>query len=65
MRDTQRGADTQAEGEAGSMQGARHGTRSRVLRVTPVRKADAEPLSRPGIPQFGFNLEEPVHVGKT
>ena len=28
MRDTQRKAETQAEGEAGSMQGARCGTRS-------------------------------------
>ena len=28
MRDTHREAETQAEGEAGSMQGARHGTRS-------------------------------------
>ena len=30
MRDTERegGAETQAEGEGGSMQGARHGTRS-------------------------------------
>ena len=26
MRDRDRGAETQAEGEAGSMQGARHGT---------------------------------------
>ena len=26
MRDTEREAETQAEGEAGSMQGARHGT---------------------------------------
>ena len=29
MRDRERGAETQAEGEAGSMQGARHGTLSR------------------------------------
>ena len=28
MRDTHREAETQAEGEAGSLQGARHGTRS-------------------------------------
>ena len=28
-------AETQAEGEAGSMQGARHGNRSRASRVMP------------------------------
>ena len=30
-----RGAEAQAEGEAGSMQGAQRGTLSRVLRTTP------------------------------
>ena len=35
MKDTQREAETQIEGEAGSMQGARHGTRSWVSRITP------------------------------
>ncbi|CAK7306224.1 hypothetical protein VULLAG_LOCUS12398 [Vulpes lagopus] len=34
MRNTERGRD-QAEGEAGSMQGARRGTQSRASRVTP------------------------------
>ena len=33
--DTEREAETQAEGEAGSLQGVRHGTRSRVSRITP------------------------------
>ena len=37
MRDTEREAETQAEGEAGSMQEARRGTRSRVSRITPRR----------------------------
>ena len=35
MRDTEREAETQAEVEAGSMQRARRGTRSRVSRITP------------------------------
>ena len=35
MRDTEREAETQAEREAGSMQGARCGTQSRVSRITP------------------------------
>ena len=34
MRDTERVAETQAEGEAGSMQGAGHGTQSWVTRIT-------------------------------
>ena len=35
MIDIEREAETQAEGEAGSMQGARRGTRSRVSGVRP------------------------------
>ena len=34
MRETEREAETQVEGEARSMQGARRGTRSRVSRIT-------------------------------
>ena len=34
MRDTEREAETQAEGEAGSMQGAQYGTRSQDPGVT-------------------------------
>ena len=48
MRDTQREAETQAEGEADSMQGAQCGTRSR----DPVLKTDAQPLSHPGAPKL-------------
>ena len=47
MRDTQREAETQAEGEAGSMQGVRCGTRSQDSRITPW----AEP---PGLPYCGI-----------
>ena len=41
-------AETQAEGEAGSMQGARHGTRSPASRIMPWAEGGAKPLSHPG-----------------
>ena len=44
-------AETQAEGKAGSMQGARHGTRSRTPESCPGLKANAPPLSHPGVPE--------------
>ena len=50
MRDTEREAETQAEGEAGSLQGAQCGTRSQDLGSRPEPKADAQPLSHPGAP---------------
>ena len=42
-------AETQAEGEAGSVQGARYGTRSWLPGSRPGPRADAKPLSHPGI----------------
>ena len=45
-------AETQAEGEAGSMQGNWCGTRSGVSRVTPWAKGAAKPLSHPGCPSI-------------
>ena len=54
MRDTQREAETQAEGEAGSMQGARRGTRSRVSRIRPWAESSAKLLSHPGCPPSQF-----------
>ena len=45
MRDTQRETETQAEGEAGSLQGARCGTQSRIR--AEGRRPTAEP---PGWP---------------
>ena len=54
MRDTEREAETRAEGEAVSMQGAQCGTRSQNSRITPWAKADAPLLSHPGI--TGKNL---------
>ena len=52
MRDTQREAGTQAEGEAGSMQGAQRGTRSQVSRIRPWDEGSAKLLSHPGCPKF-------------
>ena len=49
-----REAETQAEGEAGSMQGARRGTRSRVSRIRPWAAGGAKPLSHPGCPLPGL-----------
>ena len=54
MRDTETGAETQAEGEAGSMQGARRGTRSPVSRIRPWAEGGAKPLSHPGCPKEEF-----------
>ena len=43
-------AETQAEGEAGSMQGACRGTGCPVSRITPWPAGGAKPLSHPGVP---------------
>ena len=50
----EREAQTQAEGEAGSMQGARRGTRSWVSRITPWAKGGAKLLSHPSCPEGIF-----------
>ena len=50
MRD--REAETQAEGEAGSMQGARHGTLPWVSRITPWAEGGAKPLSHLAAPSL-------------
>ena len=50
MRDTE--AETQAEGEAGSLWGARSGTWSQDPGIWPELEADAQPLSHPGAPQI-------------
>ena len=54
MRDThtEREAETQAEEEAGSMQGARRGTRSQVSRITPQASGCAKPLRHWGCPKL-------------
>ena len=52
MREIQkeREAETLAEGEAGSTQGARHETRSQVSRIRPWAEGGAKLLSHPGCP---------------
>ena len=50
MRKRETETETQAEGEAGSMQGARHGTWSQVPRIMPWAGGGAEPLSHLGCP---------------
>ena len=63
MRDREREAETQAEGEAGSTQGAPCGTRSQVSRVRLQAEGCAKPLGRRGCPQKDF-LKEKVRVMK-
>ena len=52
MRDTERVVETQAEGEAGSSRGVRCVTLSPDPRSCPEPKADAQPLSHPGVPNY-------------
>ena len=56
MRDTERErmAETQAEGEAGSMQEARHGIWSWVSRIMPWAEGDPKPAEPPGLPSSFF-----------
>ena len=49
MRDSQKEAATQAEGEAGSLWGADVGLNPRTPGSRPEPKADAQPLSHPGV----------------
>ena len=51
MRDTQGKAETEAEGEAGSLRGAQRRTPSQEPGITPEPKAAAQLLSHPGVPQ--------------
>ena len=59
-RERERGRETQAEGEAGSMQGAQRGTRSWVSRIRPwAEGGGAKPLSQRGWPLLDlFNLSD-------
>uniref|UniRef100_A0A8I3PXY9 KRR-R motif-containing protein 1 n=1 Tax=Canis lupus familiaris TaxID=9615 RepID=A0A8I3PXY9_CANLF len=50
----ERGAERQAEGEAGSTQGARHGTPSWDSRITPWAEGGTKLLSHPGIPHISI-----------
>ena len=53
MRHTHTEAKTQAEGEAGSMQGPDVGLDPGTLGSHLELKADTQPLSHPGIPSLG------------
>ena len=53
-RINKREAKTQAEGEAGSMQGARYGTRSWYSRITPWAEDRCSTAEPPGHPIWGF-----------
>ena len=53
MTERESEAETQAEGEAGSMQGAQRRTRSQVSRITPQAEGSAKPLSHRGCPSQG------------
>ena len=59
MRDPEREAETQAEGEAGSLRGAQCGG---TLGSRPDPEADAQPLSHPGVPAPRLKFFEPHNV---
>ena len=54
MRDTEREAETQAEGEASSLQGADGGLDPRTPGSCPGPKAGAQPLTTQASPEFPF-----------
>ena len=58
MRHTEREAETQAAGEAGSMQGAPCGTLFLVSRIRPWAEGGAKPLSHPGCPKINILKNE-------
>ena len=58
MRDREREGREQAEGEAGSMQGAWRGTWFRVSRIRPWADGDAKLLSHPGIPILKYLMDK-------
>ena len=54
MRGTEKEAETQAGGEAGSCGEPDVGLHPRTLRSQPEPKADVQPLSHPGNPKWSF-----------
>ena len=56
MRHREREAETQAEGEEGSMQGARHGTRSQDSRIAPLAKGRGQTTEPPRDPLFFLKI---------
>ena len=65
MTQKEREAETQAEGEAGSMREPDMGLDPRIPGSHPGRKAGAKPLSHPGVPVLFFDLKmlvrNPLH----
>ena len=64
MRDTQREAETQAEGEAGSMQGAGCGTRSWDSRITPWAEGRCSTAKPPRVPPQSLILIQTEQTSK-
>ena len=60
----EREAETQAEGEAGSMQGARRGTRSQDPRITTCTKGRHSTTGYPGAPEYEFLLSSILNLCK-
>ena len=60
MRDREREAETQGEGEAGSKQEPDVGLDPRTSVSCPESKANAQPLSHPGIPRGPFLIRLPI-----
>ena len=54
VTEREREAENYAEREAGSPSGAQYGTRSQTPGSHPELKAEAQPLSHPGIPDPVF-----------
>ena len=66
MKDPQREAETEAEGEAGSCKDPDTGLHPRTLGSHPEPKADAQPPSHPGYPRLGrlIHLILPILIWK-
>ena len=63
MRDTQRETETQAEGEADSMQGARCGTQFWDSRIMAWAEGSIKLQSHPGIPYIlVFIMDESIYI---
>ena len=62
---TEREAETQAEGEAGSMQEANVGLDSGTPGSRPGPKAGAKPLSHPGIPSIPILKQNKMRLRKS
>ena len=62
VTEREREAETQAEGEAGSMPGAQRGIRSRVSRITPWVKGRRQTAAPPRDPFYQTFNEETIPI---